>query len=148
MSQNANRRVFVALPSGCAVTEIDALQLLSEAEIDLSSVLFIGSAFDIAQITSVDALVVILSDGQVNDVTVASATLAAAQAGLCNIVGIWAPGQSDTGIHPSVLLFGTAQIPWDSRQLKNELGSDCENAFQTSDGRTADANEIDPNECE
>lgn len=148
MNQNANRRVFVALPSGSAVTEIDTLQLLSEAEVDLSSVQFIGSDVDIAKITSVDALVVVLTDGQTTDATVAAATLAAARVGLCNIVGVWAPGQSETGIHPSVLMFGTAQIPWDSGQLKQELGSDCANSFQTSEGKAADANEIDPNECE
>lgn len=148
MNQNTNRRVFVVLPNGCAVSEIDTLKLLSEAEIDLSSVRFIESDADVSQIMSSDALVVVLFDDQATDATTAAATLAAAQAGLCNIVGVWAPGQSETGIHPSVLQYGTAQIPWDSAQMEKELGSDCENAFQTADGKAAQANEIEPNECE
>lgn len=148
MDQSTNRRVFVALPDGCAVTEIDTLKLLSEAEIDLSSTRFVRSESDLAAMSSKDALVVVLLDNQPGDQGIAMATLAAARAGICNIVGVWAPGQVEAGIHPSMLQFGTAQVPWEPERLKNELGSDCENAFQTADGETAEANEIEPNECE
>jgi hypothetical protein len=148
MGQITNRRVFVALPNGCAVTEIDTLKLLSEAEIDLSSTQFVRGESDLTDMSSNDALVVVLMDNQPTDDSIATATLSAARAGLCNIVGVWAPGQVETGIHPSMLQFGTAQVPWEPERLKNELGSDCENAFQNADGETADANEIEPHECE
>lgn len=148
MDQNTNRRVFVALPDGCAATEIDTLKLLSEAEIDLSSTQFVRNEADLDAMSSKDALVVVLMDNQPGDQGIETATLAAARSGLCNIVGVWAPGQVETGIHPSMLQYGTAQVPWEPERLKNELGSDCENAFQNADGETADANEIEPNECE
>ena len=62
MDQNTNRRVFVALPNGCAVTEIDRLKLLSEAEIDLSSTQFVRGDSDLAAMSSNGALVVVLVD--------------------------------------------------------------------------------------
>lgn len=148
MDQKTKRRVYVALPEATDISEIDVLKLLSEAEIDLSSVQFVQTPEENLDITSGDALVFPLTDEQGADEKIAAAALAATRAGSCNIVGIWVPGQNDNGIHPSVLKFGTAQIPWAPEKLKNELGSDCANVFQNSDGEDADPNEIEPNVCE
>lgn len=148
MNQKTGRNVFVALPQGGALTEIDMLKLLSAAEIDLASVQFIRATSDAIAITANDALVISLSDHQAADASVEAAVLAAARAGSCHIVGVWAPGQSGTAIHADVLQYGTAQVPWSPDDLKHELGSDCANAFQTAEGDAAESNEIEPNECE
>ncbi len=148
MDQKTQRRIIVPLPELAGITEIDMLKLLSEAEIDLSSVKFVETLEEDLGITSDDALVVPLIDQQVADPKIETVVLAATQAGSSYIVGVWAPGQTETGIHPSVLKFGTAQIPWAPEKLKNELGSDCANAFQNPDGEDAEPNEIEPNVCE
>jgi len=148
MNQSTGRRVFVALSEGGDLSEIDLLKLLSEAEIDLSSVRFVKPEDGELDVKETDALVVPLYEGKVHDDVVQAAVLAAARAGSCHIVGVWAPGQNASAIHPDLLKYGTAQIPWEPERLRNELGSDCENAFQTPDGDEAEGNEIDPNECE
>ncbi|KCZ54674.1 hypothetical protein HY29_14080 [Hyphomonas beringensis] len=148
MDQNMKRRVYVVVPDGCTVTEIDALKLLSDAEIDLATVQFVKAEADFAEIASHDAVVIVLDRDHTSDATAEAAALAAAQVGVCAIVGVWAPGQESDGIHPLLLQFGTAQRPWDPGKLKNELGSDCEKAFQNPDGSTSEPNEIEPNECE
>ena len=148
MNRKVERRVFVVLPEGSNLSEIDMLKLFSEAEIDLSSVHFIQAVDDDLGITENDALITPLFDEYPEDPRVEAAILEAARAGSCQIVGVWAPGQSETDIHPAVLQFGTAQIPWAADQLQNEFGSDCANAFQTPDGDNADPNEIEPHECD
>lgn len=148
MNQKGGRRVVVALQEGSDISEIDVLKLLSEAEIDLSSVHFMKDDDGAPSIAKDDALVVPLFDQQTADVKVEAAVLEAARAGSCQIVGVWAPGQQETAIHPAVLEFGTSQIPWAADQLQNELGSDCANAFQTPDGEEAERNGIEPHECE
>ena len=65
MSQKTERRVFVKLPQGSGISEIDTLKLLSKAEIDLSSVQFIGD--EGIAMSSEDALVVLLVDEQSED---------------------------------------------------------------------------------
>ncbi|ANK80836.1 MAG: hypothetical protein TEF_08540 [Rhizobiales bacterium NRL2] len=148
MSQNDQRRVFVAQAEGKSLPEIDILKLLSSAEIDLGAVKFVGSAGDLESMTSNDALVIILHDDAGESALLDAAAFAGAQKGVCNIVGIWAPDQAQTGIHPAVAKFSTAQVPWDAEKVKGELGSDCENAFLTPAGENADPNEVEPNECE
>ncbi|MEO0400453.1 MAG: hypothetical protein AAF224_13645 [Pseudomonadota bacterium] len=148
MSQNDQRRVFVAQAEGKSVPEIDILKLLSTAEIDLGAVKFVGGAGDLDGLTSSDAVVMILHDDAGESALLDAAAFAAAQEGICNIVGVWAPGQAQTGIHPAAAKYSTAQVPWDADRVKGELGSDCENAFLTPTGKGADPNEVDPNECE
>lgn len=148
MTKENKRKVLVSLPSGSGLTEIDMLKLLSESEIDLSSVQFIQSSDEGYDMQKDDALIVVLSKSDLADEKTDAAVISAAQSGSCHIVGIWAPEESQTNIHPMVEKYGTAQIPWDADKLKNELGSDCENVFQTPDGDKADPKEIDPNECD
>lgn len=148
MSQDNQRRVFVVQAENGNVSDTDIFQLLSAAEIDLATVTIVGSGSDVAQISSNDALVLILQDSHVESATMAAAAFKAAHEGVCNIVGAWAPDQIQTGIHPAVAKFSTAQIPWDPERLKEELGSDCEHAFLTPNGDDADPNEVEPNECE
>lgn len=148
MKQKTNRQIFVALSEKSDTSEIDVFKLLSEAEIDLSTVKFIHSTDDSISFAAADALIFALFDQETADPNVEAAALKAARAGICHIVGIWAPGQHKTSIHPLVLKYGTAQIPWDADQLKMELGSDCANAFQTPGGEPADEIEIEPHECE
>lgn len=148
MDQKTGRHVYVALPEASPPSDIEVLRLLSAAEIDLSSVRFIRSGATEQTMERADALVMVLTNSKLADVCLESASLAAARAGVCNIVGVWAPDQPGAGIHPSGLRFTTAQIPWDSNKLKTELGSDCEHAFQTPDGNAATPNEIEPHECE
>lgn len=148
MSQHDPRRVFVAQPEGKSLPEIDILKLLSSAEIDLGAVKFVGSAGDLKGMTSNDAVVMILHDDAGESALLDAAAFAGAQEGVCNIVGVWAPGQAQTGIHPAVAKYSTAQVPWDAGKVKGELGSDCENAFLTPAGENADPNEVEPNECE
>lgn len=148
MSQNNQRRVFVAQAEGELVSEIDILKLLSSAEIDLSAVTFVKDTSDLADITSSDAIVLVLHDNVTESALMGAAAFAGAQAGVCNIVGVWAEGQSQTGIHPAASKYSTAQVPWTVEKVKSELGSDCENAFLTPDGEDADPNEVEPNECE
>ncbi len=147
MKQTTNRKVFVALSEKSETSEIDVFKLLSEAEIDLSTVNFIHSNDDNTSFSAADALIFVLFDQETADSNVEAAALEAARAGICHIVGIWAPGQQKSSIHPLVLKYGTAQIPWDADQLKMELGSDCANAFQTPGGDPADEIEIEPHEC-
>lgn len=148
MNQMAKRRVFVANRDEDSVSQIDILRLLSEAEIDLSSVCFIENSSDDISFETIDALVITLFDEQTSDAIVEAIVMAAARAGSCNIVGVWAPGQEETHIHPTIVKFGTAQIPWAANKLKNELGSDCANVFQTPTGDDAEPNEVEPHECE
>lgn len=148
MSQSDQRRVFVAQAEGKSVPEIDILKLLSTAEIDLGAVQFVGGTGDLDGITSSDAVVMILHDDAGESALLDAAAFAGAQEGVCNIVGVWAPGQAQTGIHPAAAKYSTAQVPWDAEKVKGELGSDCENAFLTPTGEGADPNEVDPNECE
>ena len=148
MDQNEQRRVFVAQAEGKSVPEIDVLKLLSAAEIDLGAVKFVGSKDDLGGMTSPDAIVMILHDDAGESALLDATGFAGAQAGVCNIVGLWAPGQEQTGIHPAAAKYSTAQVPWDAEKVKGELGSDCENAFLTPEGDEAEPNEVDPNECE
>ena len=148
MSQKEKRCVFVALPKSSPVSEIEMYKLLSEAEIDLSTVTFLVETDDTFDMGENDTLIVLLTDNEVRDPKVAAAALTAARAGSCNIIGVWAPGQSGKGIHPSALKFATAQIEWNAEKLKTEIGSDCAHAFETPDGKTADPSEIEPNECD
>lgn len=148
MSQHNPRRVFVAQAESKSLSEIDILKLLSSAEIDLSTAKFVGSADELQSMTSNDAVMMILHDDADGSALLDAAAFAGAQNGVCNIVGVWAPDQAQTGIHPAVAKYSTAQVPWDATKVKGELGSDCENAFLTPDGKDADPNEVDPNECE
>ncbi len=148
MHQNDQRRVFVAQAEGKSVPEIDVLKLLSSAEIDLGAVKFVGGAGDLDGIMSSDAIVMILHDDAGDSALLDAVAFAGAKEGVCNIVGIWAPDQAQTGIHPAAAKYCTAQVPWDAEKVKGELGSDCENAFLTPAGEGADPNEIDPHECE
>jgi len=148
MNQNGPRRVYVAQPEGSPLSETDLLQVLSSAEIDLGTVRFVKTPADTSDIRANDALVLVLFDDQGADATQEAASLSAARAGSLNIVGLWAPGQTQTGIHPAVAKYATGQSHWDAAQLKGELGSDCENAFLTPTGDEADPNEVEPNECE
>lgn len=148
MTKDNKRKVFVSLPEESGLTEIGLLKLLSESEIDLSSVQFIQDDNEEYSIRKDDALIIPLSSKSLTDEQTTEAVLAAAQAGSCNIIGIWAPDESQSIIHPMIEKFGTAQIPWDSGKLKNELGSDCANVFQTPEGDPADPKEIEPNECD
>ncbi|KPM21567.1 hypothetical protein AAJ72_14570 [Citromicrobium sp. RCC1885] len=148
MSQNDQRRVFVAQAENGKLTDTDILQVLSAAEIDLATVTIVTRATDLATITERDAAVLILEDGKEDSDLLRETAFSAAKAGVCNIVGLWAPGQTETGIHPAAAKYSTAQIPWDPKKLKDELGSDCEHAFLTPDGEEADPNEVEPNECE
>lgn len=147
MDQKTKRKVHVILPEE-SVSEIDFLKVLSEAEIDLSTVDFITAEGLTQPINKEDAVLVVLLSDQTDSVEVQAVVNAAAQAGSQQIVGMWAPGQTETAIHPEISKFGTAQIPWDSEKLKNELGSDCANVFETPEGDPADPNEVDPNECD
>ena len=148
MTKDIKRKVYVSLPEKSGLTEIGLLKLLSESEIDLSSVQFIRGNNEEYSIQKDDALIIPLSSNSLTNEQTAEVVLAAAQAGSCNIVGIWVPDESQSMIHPMIEKFGTAQIPWDSEKLKDELGSDCANVFQTPEGDPADPKEIDPNECD
>lgn len=148
MSEDIQRRVFVVQAETGTLTDTVVLQILSAAEIDLSRVKIVKEFSDLASITARDAAVIILHDDQANSPLLGETAFAAAKAGVCHIVGLWAPGQTQSGIHPAAAKYGTAQIPWDPARLKEELGSDCEHAFLTPDGEEADPNEVDPNECE
>lgn len=148
MSANNQRRVFVAQAESGTLTDTVILQVLSAAEIDLAQVKIVKEAGDLASMTARDAAVTILHDDQVDSSLLSEIAFAGAKAGACHIVGLWAPGQRQTGIHPAAAKYSTAQIPWDPARLKDELGSDCEHAFLTPDGEEADPNEVEPNECE
>jgi hypothetical protein len=148
MNQNDQRRVFVAQAEGKSVPEIDILKLLSSAEIDLSSVRFVENQSDLTGLTPNDAVVMILHDDVGESALLDAVAFEAAREGVCNIVGVWAPDQLETGIHPAAAKYSTAQVPWNPEKLKGELGSDCENAFLTPEGENADPNEVEPNECE
>ena len=148
MSQNEQRRVFVTQAENGTLTDTDILQVLSAAEIDLATVRIVTGADDLSAMTERDAAVLILEDSNESSSLLNEAALAAAREGVCNIVGLWAPDQAQTGIHPAAAKYSTAQIPWDPEKLKDELGSDCEHAFLTPDGEEADPNEVEPNECE
>ncbi|RED11761.1 hypothetical protein [Parasphingopyxis lamellibrachiae] len=148
MSQNEQRRVFVTQAENGALTDTDILQVLSAAEIDLSTVRIVNQADDLGAMTERDAVVLVLQDDQLRSNLMDETAFAAAKEGVCNIVGLWAPGQAQTGIHLAAAKYSTAQIPWDPKKLKDELGSDCEHAFLTPDGEEADPNEVEPNECE
>ncbi|MEI6486983.1 MAG: hypothetical protein WCO11_12070 [Sphingomonadales bacterium] len=148
MSADNHRRVFVAQAETGTQSDIDVLQVLSAAEIDLARVIIVKEVSNLASMTVHDAAVLILHDDQMDSSLLRDTAFAAAKAGACNIVGLWAPGQAQTGIHPAAAKYSTAQIPWDPARLKDELGSDCEHAFLTPDGEEADLNEVEPNECE
>lgn len=148
MNQSDERRVFVAQEESGTLTDTDILQILSASEIDLATVTIVSRKADLVSMTESDAAILILQDGHVGGELMSATAFTAAQQGLCNIVGLWAPGQAQTGIHPAAAKYSTAQIPWDPQQLKDELGSDCEHAFLTPDGEEADPNEVEPNECE
>lgn len=148
MSQHSPRRIFVAQAESKSLSEIDILKLLSSAEIDLGTTKFVGSTDGLHSMTSNDAIVMILHDESDGNALLEAAAFEGAQKGVCNIVGVWAPGQAQTGIHPAVAKYSTAQVPWDPERVKGELGSDCENVFLTPDGEDADPNEVEPNECE
>lgn len=148
MNQKPERQVLVVLPEASSPSEIEVLKLLSQAEIDLSSVRFVKDDSTNLTMAADDALVVVLVDRQIENSKVDAAILTAARAGSCHIVGVWAPNQTGTGIHPAAVKFTTAQIPWDPKKLRSELGSDCENAFETARGDVAEPNEIEPNECD
>lgn len=62
MSQNGQRRVFVAQAEGKPLSEIDILKLLSAAEIDLGTVKFVETVEDVESLSSIDAVVMILRD--------------------------------------------------------------------------------------
>ena len=148
MSANNQRRVFVAQAETGTLTDTVVLQVLSAAEIDLARVKIVKEADDLASMTAHDAAVIIMHDDKVDSLLLDETAFAAAKVGACHIVGLWAPGQVQTGIHPAAAKYSTAQIPWDPARLKDELGSDCEHAFLTPDGEEADPNEMEPNECE
>ena len=148
MSQKDVRQVFVAQAEEKSVSEIDILKLMSSAEIDLGSITFVSGSNGINTLTSNDAIVLILHDDVADSEFLNAVAFAGAQKGVCNIVGVWAPEQSHTGIHPVAAKYATAQVPWDPELLKDELGSDCQNAFLTPEAEEADPNEVDPNECE
>lgn len=148
MSADNERRVFVVQSEVGSLTDTAILQILSAAEIDLASVKIVKECGDLASITSRDAAVIILQDGQVDSALLGQTAFAAAKVGACHIVGVWAPDQAQTGIHPAAAKYSTAQIPWNPARLKHELGSDCEHAFLTPDGEEADPNEVEPNECD
>lgn len=148
MHQHEPRRVFVAQAEGKSLPEIDILRLLSSAEIDLGAVKFVRSTDDLESMTSNDAVVMVLHDDAGDSTLLDAAAFAGAKEGACNIVGVWAPDQAQTGIHPAAAKYSTAQVPWDAEKVKGELGSDCENSFLTPAGDDADPNEVDPNECE
>ena len=148
MSQNEKRRVFVARSGDDGPSETEILKLLSQAEIDLATVRFENGELLDGGMSPDDALVVPLVDNMTDEPAIQKVVLAAARAGVCNIVGVWAQGQEGTAIHSAIVKYGTAQIPWDPSKLMNELGSDCENAFEASDGSDADPTEVEPNECE
>lgn len=147
MSQNDQRQVFVAQAESSELSEIEVYQLLSAAEIDLSTVQFLEPGANVPEMTSKDALVTILPTELIGDPTLEALALEATRAGICTIVGVWPPGVSHGGIHPAAAKHHTAQIPWDGDQLEGELGSDCANAFLTPDGEEADPNEVDAHEC-
>ena len=148
MSQNDQRQVFVAQAESSEFSEIEVYQLLSAADIDLSTVQFVPSGDNVPVMSAKDALVTVLPTELIADESLEAIALQAAGAGVCTIVGVWPPGVSHGGIHPSAAKYHTAQIPWDSEQLESELGSDCANAFLTPDGDEADPNEVDPHECD
>lgn len=148
MSEDGKRRVFVVPSVGGSPSEIELYKLLSKAEIDLSTIVFLHTVEDMPVIAAKDAVVFVLRDDTPSDPVADAATLAAARAGSCHIVGIWAPDQAEKGIHPAALKYATAQRPWDADKLRNELGSDCSHAFETADGDEAEPNGIEPNECE
>ena len=101
-----------------------------------------------ARLSPKDIVVTILPADPIVDPVLEALALEATRAGICAIVGVWPPGLSYDGIHPTVAKYHTAQIPWDPDQLEGELGSDCVNAFLKPDGEEAELNEVDPHECD
>jgi len=100
MTKDIKRKVYVSLPEKSGLTEIGLLKLLSESEIDLSSVQFIRGNNEEYSIQKDDALIIPLSSNSLTNEQTAEVVLAAAQAGSCNIVGIWVPDESQSMIHP------------------------------------------------
>jgi hypothetical protein len=148
MSQNDHRHVFVAQAESSSLSEIEIYELLSAAEIDLSTVVFIKTGEDLPEVAAQDALVTILPTELVPDTSLEQLALQATAAGVCSIVGVWPVGVAAEGIHPAASKYHTSQIPWDGDALEKELGSDCANAFLTPDGEEAKRNEVDPHECD
>lgn len=148
MSQNDHRHVFVAQAESSSFSEIDVYELLSAAEIDLSTVKFIKSGAGVPEMSANDALVTILPTELVPDAFLEALALEATRVGVCTIVGIWPNGVAAEGIHPATSKYHSSQIPWDADQLERELGSDCANTFLTPDGEEAKPNEVDPHDCD
>lgn len=148
MSQNDRRHVFVAQAESSSLSEIDIYELLSSAEIDLSTVKFIEPGKGLPEPSANDALVTILPTELVADASLEALALQATSAGICSIVGVWPVGVAAEGIHPAASKYHTSQIPWHGEELEKELGSDCANAFLTPDGEEAKRNEVDPHECD
>jgi len=60
MSQNEQRRVFVAQPENGSLTDTDILQVLSAVEIGLATVSIVKQSDEIGAMTEQDAVVLIL----------------------------------------------------------------------------------------
>lgn len=130
------------------VAEEDMTALLVEAGESEDDFEFVDPETDedAVEFSEYDCVIIPLEDATADDKRIERLVLKAAQAA-CSIIGVWAPGENDQTIHPAAAKYGAAQIPWDSKKLRDALDQKCPEAFESPEGDQSHPHKKRYNKC-
>ena len=146
MAENnkTDKRILVRVPAGASVSADDLKSLLVEAGVDADLIETVEADGEDPDFGPDDDLVIVLESGLTGEDEVAER---AVKAGVCSIVGVWAPGENHKDIHPAMRRYATAQVPWQAGDLANALDRDCDAPFLTPQGQDATRQIVKPHKC-
>lgn len=139
-----DKTVYVCLASEPTVSEEEVKRLLEEAGVD-GAIVIIDELEEVA-FTPDDAVILVLEDGD-SDPQQAECAFKAIQAGVCAVVGVWSPGQTEEGIPLATIRYGTAQVPWEPVKVGAALQGAGACEFETPAGKASTPLVITPNKC-
>jgi hypothetical protein len=141
-------KILVIRADDSDLTEEEVTMLVVDAGVSDADIEFVDPETDIDEIefSDEDCIIVPLEDATADDKRVERLVLKAAQAA-CSIIGVWAPGENDQTIHPAVAKYGAAQIPWDSKKLRDALDQKCPEAFESPEGDQSHPHKKRYNKC-
>ena len=140
------KSVLVRVPAGASVSADDLRSLLVDAGIDADLIETIEADNGEPDFGPDDDLIVVLENGVTGE-DEAKLAERAVRAGVCSIIGVWAPGEKGKDVHPTMRRYATAQVPWQAGDLADALGRECHVPFKTLQGQDATRQKMTPNRC-
>lgn len=140
------QRIVIRVPKGASVSVDDVKDLLVAAGFDPDEVEVVVVEEGEPDFNLEDCLIVLL-DADATSEYEEELIEQAVRAGVCSVVGVWAPGQEAEDIHPVMRRYGSAQVPWDPNEVRRVIIQDEHSDFQNPDGEGAKPQKVKPNIC-